>query len=79
MIIIEKYFDDAGKYRVVVEIDNTRAIPLKFQQEVDDEMAFLEVQKILDTKKKQQEQQDYLSSLLEEERKLLEELNNGNY
>lgn len=37
MKIIDKTFDLADKYRVIVEVDSTRAIPLKFDYEVSDE------------------------------------------
>lgn len=48
MEIRESYIDDAGKYRVVVDITNERAIMLKFQHEIQDEEILAEVQKILD-------------------------------
>lgn len=48
MTIKEAYTDMAGKYRVVVEIDNTRCIPLKYEQTIADAIAFADAQKLLD-------------------------------
>lgn len=56
MIIIEKETDIAGKYRVVVEIDNTRAIPIKFNEEVSDEVVYQEIERILELQKLMKEE-----------------------
>ena len=78
MIIVERYTDIAGKYRVTVTLeDNTRAFSLKFQNTVSDNEAIAEAQRIIDAEKAQQAEQDYLQSLLDEEKQLLEELGYG--
>jgi len=74
MIVIDKEIDIAGKYRVLVQISNERAIPLKFQEEVTDEIAFAEAQKILDFEAHQQAEMELLAQLEAEEKQLLEEL-----
>ena len=51
MIITEKEKDIAGKYRVLVEVDSTRVIPLKFNEEVLDEVVYQEAEKILELEK----------------------------
>lgn len=51
MIIVEKEIDMAGKYRVVVEIDNTLRIPLKFNEEVSDEVVYQETERTLELQK----------------------------
>lgn len=48
MIIKERETDMAGKYRVLVEIDNTRAVPLKYNETVDDSVVFSDTQSVLD-------------------------------
>ena len=55
MTITERITDMAGKYRVLVEIDNNRAIPLKYNNEVDDSIAFTDAQVILDREAEQAE------------------------
>jgi hypothetical protein len=74
MTITERLTDMAGKYRVLVEIDNTRAIPLKYNNEVDDSVAFADAKVILNREAEQQKQQDYLNNLMAEEKQLMEEL-----
>ncbi len=51
MIIVETEIDMAGKYRVVVEIDNTLRIPLKFNEEVSDEVVYQEIKRTLELQK----------------------------
>lgn len=51
MIIVETEIDMAGKYRVVVEIDNTLRIPLKFNEEVSDEVVYQETERTLELQK----------------------------
>lgn len=51
MIIVEKEIDMAGRYRVMVEIDNTLSIPLKFNEEVSDEVVYQETERILELRK----------------------------
>jgi hypothetical protein len=77
MEISERQTDMAGKYRVLVSISNERAIPLKFETEVSDDVVFSEAQKVLDLESQQRAEQDYLQSLMDEEKKLLEELGYG--
>lgn len=55
MIIQAAYTDMAGKYRVVVEVDPTRAIPLKYESTVSDAVAFADAQKMLDREAEQAE------------------------
>jgi len=56
MVISEKYTDLAGKFRVVVQINNnTRAIPLVFETEVNDATILAKVQDILDAEAAQEE------------------------
>ncbi len=80
MTVIDKEFDMAGKYRVLVQISEERAIPLKFDAEVSDETSFAKVQEILDYEAQQEIVRLETESLLAEELQLLnelEELNNG--
>lgn len=51
MIIVEKEIDMAGRYRVMVEIDNTLSIPLKFNEEVSDEVVYQETERTLELQK----------------------------
>lgn len=53
MIIKERETDMAGKYRVLVEIDNTRAIPLKYNENVDDSVVFYNAQSVLNLEAEQ--------------------------
>jgi hypothetical protein len=55
MIITERETDMAGKYRVLVEIDNTKAIPLKYATEVDDSVVLADAQGVLDREAEQAE------------------------
>jgi hypothetical protein len=48
MIIKERETDMAGKYRVLVEIDNTKAIPLKYNEVVDDSVVLADAQSVVD-------------------------------
>lgn len=77
MEISERQTDMAGKYRVLVSISNELAIPLKYETEVSDDVAFADAQKVLDMESQQRAEQDYLQSLLDEEKKLMEELGYG--
>lgn len=63
MIVIGREYDLANKYRVLVQISNERAIPLKFEDEVVDEVAFAEAQKILDVEAVQQAEMELLAQL----------------
>lgn len=51
MIIVEKEIDMAGRYRVMVKIDNTLSIPLKFNEEVSDEVVYQETERTLELQK----------------------------
>lgn len=53
MIIQAAYTDMAGKYRVVVEVDATRSIPLKYESIVSNSVAFADAQKVLDREAEQ--------------------------
>jgi hypothetical protein len=53
MKITDKTFDLADKYRVIVEIDDTRAILLKFDNEVNDEECFEKAKKYLEDEQAQ--------------------------
>lgn len=75
MEIIERQVDLAGKYRVLVGVDNTRAIPLKFQEKISDEIVFKEAQRIIDFEEQQRVDLENLQ-LLEKELKDLEDGNN---
>lgn len=55
MKIVEQITDMAGKIRVMVEIDNTRSIPLKYQSEPTQEQVFADAQAILDREAAQAE------------------------
>lgn len=48
MEIKEKYIDTAGKIRVIFQIDDVRAIMLKFEKDISDEEIKNMVQSILD-------------------------------
>ena len=75
MIVTERTFDLANRYRVVVSISNERAITLKFQDEVDDEVAFAEVEKILDAESNRQEAEAEIAALENELKELENEYN----
>ena len=75
MIVTERTFDLANRYRVVVSISNERAITLKFQDEVDDEVAFAEVKKILEAESKRQEAEAEIAALENELKELENEYN----
>ena len=53
MEIIDKAFDLADKYRVIVQVDPTRAILLKFDSEVSDEECFEKAKKYLEDEQEQ--------------------------
>ena len=53
MEIIDKAFDLADKYRVIVQVDSTRAILLKFDIEVSDEECFEKAKKYLEDEQEQ--------------------------
>jgi hypothetical protein len=53
MKITDKTFDLADKYRVIVEIDESRAILLKFNNEVSDEECFERAKKYLEDEQAQ--------------------------
>jgi len=48
MTITERYTDMAGNYRVMVEVDNTMAIPLKYKTTVADSVPLADAQALLD-------------------------------
>ena len=75
MTIIERTFDLANRYRVVVSISNERAIALKFQDEVPDEAAFAEAAKILEAESKRQEAEAEIAALENELKELENEYN----
>ena len=53
MTIQETYTDMAGNYRVVVSIDATKAIPLKYPAPVSEATAFADAQTVLDREAEQ--------------------------
>jgi len=61
MTITERLTDMAGKYRVLVEIDVTRAIPLKYNNVVADSVAFADAQAILNKEAEQAEIESWKS------------------
>lgn len=61
MEIRERYTDDAGKYRVVVDITNERAIPLKYQTVTPDATVLAECQRILDAEAEQAQLKSWIS------------------
>jgi hypothetical protein len=54
MEIIDRFWDPANKYKVIVNVDSETAMILKFQEEVDDEVCLDEAKRLLDLKIEQQ-------------------------
>jgi hypothetical protein len=65
MTITERLTDIAGKYRVLVEIDNTRAIPLKYNSVVADSVALADAHVLLNGEIKQAEIVSWVSANFE--------------
>lgn len=63
MIIIEKEIDMAGRYRVVVKIDNTLNISLKFNEKVSDEVVYQETERTLELQKLMIEENDITNEI----------------
>lgn len=63
MIIVEKEIDMAGRYRVVVKIDNTLNIPLKFNEKVSDEVVYQETERTLELQKLMIEENDITNEI----------------
>lgn len=61
MRIIEQITDMAGRIRVIVEIDNTRSIPLKYQSTPTEEQVFADAQAFLDREAVETELNSWLS------------------